>query len=62
MIASRHQNIVENQNTVIENLSFENVEKLKCLRVTITNQKKFAKKFPPFFQETEVNTYKTNII
>ena len=27
IITSRHQNSVQNQNTVIENLSFENVEK-----------------------------------
>ena len=27
MIASRHQNVVQNQNTVIRNLLFENVEK-----------------------------------
>ena len=29
MISSRQQNIVQNQNILIENLSFENVEKLK---------------------------------
>ena len=29
MITSRQQNIVQNQNIVIENLSFEKVEKLK---------------------------------
>ena len=29
MITSRHQNIVQNQNIVIENLTFKNVEKVK---------------------------------
>ena len=37
MITSRQQNIVQNQNIVIENLSFEMVEKFKYLRVTVTN-------------------------
>ena len=37
MIASRQQNIVQNQNTVIENLSFENVEKFKYLGIMVTN-------------------------
>ena len=34
---SHHQNIVENQNIVIENLSFEKVDKFKYLGVTVTN-------------------------
>ena len=37
MITSRQQNIVQNQNIVIENLSFEKVEKFKYLGVTVTN-------------------------
>ena len=37
MITSRQQNIVQNQNVVIENLSFENVEKFKYLGITVTN-------------------------
>ena len=37
MITSRQQNIVPNQNIVIENLSFEKVEKFKYLGVTVTN-------------------------
>ena len=37
MITSRQQNIVQNQNIVIENLSFEKVEKYKYLGVTVTN-------------------------
>ena len=37
MITSRQQNIVQNQNIVIENLSFEKVEIFKYLGVTVTN-------------------------
>ena len=37
MITSRQQNIVNNQNIVIENLSFKKVEKFKYLGVTVTN-------------------------
>ena len=37
MIISRQQNIAQNQNIVIENLSFENVKKFKYLGVTVTN-------------------------
>ena len=37
MITSRHQNIVQIQNTIIKNSSFENVEKFKYLGVTVTN-------------------------
>ena len=37
MITSRYQNIVQNLYTVIENLSFDNVEKFKYLGVTVTN-------------------------
>ena len=37
MITSRQQNIVQNQNIVIKNLSFEKVEKFKYLGVTVTN-------------------------
>ena len=37
MITSRQQNIVQNQNIVIENLSFEKVEEFKYLGVTVTN-------------------------
>ena len=37
MITSRPQNIVQKQNIVIENLSFEKVEKFKYLGVTVTN-------------------------
>ena len=37
MITSRQQNIVQNQNMVIGNVSFENVEKFKYLGVTVTN-------------------------
>ena len=37
MITSRQQNIVQNQNIVIENLSFVKMEKFKYLGVTVTN-------------------------
>ena len=37
IITSRQQNIVQNQNIVIDYLSFEKVEKFKYLRVTVTN-------------------------
>ena len=35
MITSCHQNVVQNQNTVIENLSIENLGKFKYLGVTV---------------------------
>ena len=37
MITSRHQNVIQNQNIVIGNSSFENVEKFRYLGVTVTN-------------------------
>ena len=37
MITSCNQNVVQNQNIVIGNLSFENVKEFKYLGVTITN-------------------------
>ena len=36
-VTSRHQNVVQNQNIVIETLSFEKVVKFKYLGVTVTN-------------------------
>ena len=36
MITCRHQNVIQNQN-VIGNISFENVEKFRYLGVTVTN-------------------------
>ena len=36
-VTSRHQNVVQNRNILIGNLSFENVEKFKYLGVTVTN-------------------------
>ena len=37
MITSRQQNITQNLNVVIQNLSFENVGKFKYLGVIVTN-------------------------
>ena len=37
MITSRRQNVIQNQNIVIGNLSFEKVEKFRYLGVTVTN-------------------------
>ena len=37
IMISRHQNVVQNQNIVIGNLSFENVEKLKYVGVPVIN-------------------------
>ena len=37
MITSRHQNVIQNQNIVFGNLSFENVEKFRYLGVTVKN-------------------------
>ena len=37
MNTSRHQNVIQNQNIVIGNLSFENVEQFRYLGVTVTN-------------------------
>ena len=44
MITSRQHNILQNQNIVMENLSFENVEKFKYLGIIVTIQRIFAKK------------------
>ena len=35
MITSHHQNVVQNENIIIGNLTFENVEKFKYLGVTL---------------------------
>ena len=64
MITSRHQNVIQNQNIVIENLSFENVEKFRYLVVTVTNTNDIREEIkcrinmvnfivPPAFQEIE---------
>ena len=37
MITSRHQNVIQNQYIVIGNVSFDNVEKVRYLGVTVTN-------------------------
>ena len=37
MITSRHQNVIQNQNIIIGNLLFENVQKFRYLGVTKTN-------------------------
>ena len=37
MITSRQQNVIQNQNIVIENLSFEEVEEFEYLGITVTN-------------------------
>ena len=37
MITSRRQNVIKNQNIVIGNLSFENVEKFRYLGETVIN-------------------------
>ena len=37
MITSCHQNVIQNQNIIIGNLSFQNEEKFKYLGVTVTN-------------------------
>ena len=37
MTTSRHQNVIQNQNVAIGNLSFEYVEKFRYLGVTNTN-------------------------
>ena len=44
MITSCQQNIVQTQNILIENLSFNNVEKFKYLGVTVQIQTTSAKK------------------
>ena len=43
MITYRHQNVVQNQNMIIGNLSFENVEELKYVGVTVTNTNDICK-------------------
>ena len=37
MIISRHENVIQNQNIVIDNLSFENLKKFRYLGVTVIN-------------------------
>ena len=37
MITYLHQNVVQNENIVIGNISFENVEMFKYLRVTVAD-------------------------
>jgi hypothetical protein len=38
MLLSRHQNVGQNQDIKIANITFENVSQFKCLRTTLTNQ------------------------
>ena len=45
MITSHHQNVIQNQNVVIGNLSFENVEKFRYLGVTVTNTNDIREEF-----------------
>ena len=47
MITSRQQNTVQNQNIVIENLSFEKVEKFKYLGETVTNTNDIREEIKP---------------
>ena len=44
MTIPHHQHVIQNQNIVIENLSFENVEKCNDLGLTVTNTNTFVKK------------------
>ena len=46
MVTSRHQNVglIQNQNIVIGNLSFENVEIFRYLAVTVTNTKRHSRR------------------
>ena len=37
MMTSRHQNVIQNRNIIIGNLSIENVEKFKYLGLIVTN-------------------------
>ena len=45
MITSRRQNVTQNQNIVIGNLAFENVEKFRYLGVTVTNTNDIREEF-----------------
>ena len=44
MIISRQQNIVQNQNIIIENLTFENVKIFKYLGLTVINTNEIREK------------------
>ena len=44
MITSHRQNVIQNKNIVIGNLSFENVEKFRYLGVTVTNTNDIRKR------------------
>ena len=43
MITSRQQDVVQNQNITIGNVSIENVEKFEFLGVTVINTMTFAR-------------------
>ena len=67
MTTSCHQNVILNQNIVIGNLSFENVEKFKYLGVTVTNTNDIRDEIKILSshllsKKLKVNTYKTIIL
>ena len=62
MITSSHQNVIQNQNIVIGNLSFEKIKKFKFLGATVTNTNDIREQIKRRINMVNVCYYSLNFI